>query len=92
MEDSLFEWACRCAVSLKGRVEHQGAIKRCFVWQLSKNFIENTRFSPSDKPIVQHFVRVVLIGCILLLKSIFNAPVINAGDTVRVRKDGFDTF
>ena len=56
--ESPFEQACRRAVSLEmGGVDHQGAIKRCFVCQLSENFIENTEPAPPDKAVVQHCVR-----------------------------------
>ena len=49
--------ACHHAVSLEmGGVDHQGAIKRCFICQLNENFIENTEPAPPDKAIVQRFV------------------------------------
>lgn len=57
MENPLFEQTCRRAVSLEmGGVDHQGAIKRCFICQLNENFIENTEPAPPDKAIVQGFV------------------------------------
>ena len=73
MENPLFEQACRRAVSLEmGGVDHQGAIKRYFVCQLSENFVENTKPAPPDKAIAQRFVRAVLIRCILSLKSVLD--------------------
>lgn len=83
-----------------GGVEHQGAIKRCFVYQLSENFIKNTEPAPSAKAIVQRFVGAVLIKCILPLKSVLDdvddaaddTPVIHTGSTVRTGKERFDTL
>ena len=80
--ESLFEQTCHRAESLEG-----GAIKRRLICQLSKNFVENSEFTPADKPIVQHFVRAVLIRCILPLKSVLDdvddaaddTPVIHTG-------------
>lgn len=62
--ESLFEQTCHRAESLEG-----GAIKRRLICQLSKNFVENSEFTPADKPIVQHFVRAVLIRWSFPLKS-----------------------
>ena len=101
MENPLFEQPCRRAVSLEmGGVDHQGAIKRCFVCQLSENFIEDTEPAPPDKAIAQRFVRAVLIRCILSLKSVLDdvddaaddTPVIYTGSTVGTGKERFDTL
>ena len=101
MENPLFEQNCRRAVSLEmGGVDHQGAIKRCFICQLNENFIENTEPAPLDKAIVQRFVGAVLIRCILPLKSVLDdvdnaaddTPVIHTGNTVRTGKERFDTL
>ena len=101
MENPLFEQACRRAVSLEmGGVDHQGAIKRCFICQLNENFIKNTEPAPPDKAIVQRFVGAVLIRCIFPLKSVLDdvddaaddTPVIHTGNTVRTGKERFDTL
>lgn len=101
MENPLFEQACRRAVSLEmGGVDHQGAIKMCFVCQLSENFIKNTEPAPPDKAVVQRFMGAVLIRCILPLKSVLDdvddaaddTPVILAGSTVRTGKEWFNTL
>ena len=70
-----------------GGVDHQGAIKRCFVCQLSENFIEDTEPAPPDKAIAQRFVRAVLIRCILSLKSVLD-DVDNAADDTPVIHTG----
>lgn len=83
-----------------GGVDHQGAIKRCFICQLNENFIENTEPAPPDKAIVQRFVGAVLIRCIFPLKSVLDdvddaaddTPVIHTGSTVRTGKERFDTL
>ena len=100
MENPLFEQTCRRAVSLEIGVDHQGAIKKCFICQFNENFIENTKPAPPDKAIVQGGVGTVLIRCIFPLKSVLDdvddaaddTPVIHTGNSVRTGKEWFDTL
>ena len=100
VENTLFEQACRRAMSLElDGVDHQGAIKRCFVCQLGEYVIENTDPAPPDEAIVQRFAGAVRIRCILPLKCVFDdvddaaddTPVIHTGSTVRTGKERFET-
>ena len=71
-----------------GGVNHQGTIKWCLVCQLSENSVENTKFAPSDEPIVQRLVGTVFFRRILPLKPVLDdvndaaddAPVIDTGN------------
>ena len=91
--ESLFEQTCHRAESLEG-----GAIKRRLICQLSKNFVENSEFTPPNKMVVQGWA--VLIRSILPLKSVLDdvdntagdTPVIHTGSTVRTGKERFDTL